>query len=465
MTLRVRLVLTITMVLVFTMGTTFTIIYLIVYRSADRQLNDELFAQAKQEALELMVAGGDAKHLSENDTIELEDGTRLTRYAIVYRPDGTIAGATSNFTCPLPALADVKHPRGETFDLNCGALHLRSSFVRVSPTSDDMLLLAVPRTEFDADTNNLLRTMATALMVSLALGTIIALTLSRGLTKDHEAIALVARQVADGDLSARVDSKARDREVRQLGADIDHMIDRLQTLMAAQEQFIAHAAHELRSPLTSAYGEIDLALRRERTAEEYREAMEYSHESLKRLTVLVTQLLQLARAGSDAHANIAQLSLTEVVEGVAGRLSKAYAEKGVELVRELEPCPGEGRKMELERLLRNLLENALRHTPSGKKVTVRTRDLGEVYELSVTDEGTGVTAVEAEHLFEPFFRGSQERATDAIGSGLGLPIVRQIAESHGGGVRLDRSYGPPGARFVVELRLRPKAALSKGDAT
>lgn len=436
------------------MSATFSLIYVVVHRTAERQLNDALFAQAKEEALELVVAGGDPRRLSETEEIELEDGTRLTRYAIVYRPDGGIETATHNFPCPLPALEAVRHPRGESFDFRCGPLHLRGAFVRLSDSSTDRLLLAVSRTDLDAETAGLVRTMAIALFVSLVFGSVIALSLTRSLTRGHEVIAKVARRVAAGDLTARVAERPRDREVRQLGSDIDYMIDRMQQLVASQEQFIAHAAHELRSPLTAAYGEIDLSLRRERTAEEYREAMQFSHESLKHLVTLVTELLQLARAGSDAHVDVIPLALDTIAGNVADTLSKAFDQKGVALERDLAPCAGAGREHELERLIRNLLENALRHTPEGKKVVLQTREVEGRAVLTVTDEGTGVSPQEAPHLFEPFFRGSGQRATDATGSGLGLPIVRQIADAHQGSVRLDPNYGPPGARFIVELQLR-----------
>lgn len=458
LTLRVRLVLTITLVLATTMGATFSLIYVIVHRTAERQLHDAIFEHAKEEALELMVAGGDERKLSETNSIDLEDGTKLTRYAIIYRPDGVVETATDNFPCPLPTLAEIQHPRGEIFDFRCGPMNLRGAFVRLSDKSADRLLLAVSRGDLDAETSSLVRTMAIAMLVSLLLGSLIALALTRSLTRGHEEIAKVARKVADGDLSARVGKRPRDREVRQLGQDIDYMIDRLEQLVASQEQFIAHAAHELRSPLTAAYGEIDLSLRRERTADEYREAMQFSHEALKRLVTLVTELLQLARASSDAHVDVNPLSLDQIAANVADTLAKAYVEKGVLLERSLAPCAGAGRARELERLIRNLLENALRHTPSGKKVMIETREENGRTLLVVTDEGTGVTPQEAPHLFEPFFRGSGERATDAIGSGLGLPIVRQIAEAHGGSVRFDTEYGPPGARFIVELQLRPELA-------
>jgi len=456
LTLRARLVLTITLVLATTMGATFFLIYVVVHRTAERQLNDALFAQAKEEILELEVANGDQRKLSESETIELEDGTRVTRYAIIYGTDGTIHTATKNFSCPLPPLEQMRHPRGESFDFRCGPITLRGAFFRLSETSTDRLMLAVSRNDLDGETSGLVRTMAIALASSLLLGTLIALTLSRSLTRGHEAIAAVAHRVAAGDLSARVEKRPRDKEVRQLGADIDYMIDRMQKLVASQDQFIAHAAHELRSPLTAAYGEIDLALRRERTAEEYREAMQFSQESLKRLVTLVTELLQLARAGSAAHVDVKPLALGSLADHVAEILAKAYAEKGVVLVRDLAPCHGRGRPQELERLIRNLLENALRHSPAGGTVTLRTWEERGRSLLSVEDEGQGVSAQEAPHLFEPFFRGSSERATDATGSGLGLPIVKQIAEAHRGSVHLDRSYGPPGARFVVELQLRPE---------
>jgi signal transduction histidine kinase len=224
-----------------------------------------------------------------------------------------------------------------------------------------------------------------------------------------------------------------------------------------QREFIADASHELRTPLTSVLANLELLTM---TLDgEQGEAARAALRSSQRMRRLVADLLLLARAdvGREEGAPAAPrshrpLDLADIVIEAASELEPLSSDHVIEL--DPRPAPLQGAGDDLQRLAINLMENAVRHTPPGTHVTVSTRTLpGDRVELAVEDDGPGVPSQLEQRLFERFVRGSG----DSAGSfGLGLAIVRAVADAHAGTVRYERSAGG-GARFVVTLPGEPVA--------
>jgi two-component system heavy metal sensor histidine kinase CusS len=272
-----------------------------------------------------------------------------------------------------------------------------------------------------------------------------------------EAIAAVARAVAGGDLGARVGKSAHGTtETLSLGEDVDRMVHQLGSAIDAQRTFVSHAAHELRSPLSTIRGELQLALRRERSAAEYRQAIEETLTDVQSLGALTEQLLVLARVQATAVRADELTSLEDVVSDTLHTVRGTARELGVRVTLEpsadARPLAVRGERSELVRALRNLVDNAVNHSPPGGKVTISIELVGERISVAVVDQGPGVAPKDVPYLFEPFFRGSKDQASDRPGTGLGLPIARDIARAHGGDLRFatDQSAG---CRFVLELPL------------
>src|SRR5206468_1429548 len=225
--------------------------------------------------------------------------------------------------------------------------------------------------------------------------------------------------------------------------------------MAAQKRFIAHAAHELRSPLTKLYGELQLALRKERGAGEYRRAIEEAEGATRQLKHLAADLLTLARAQGAEENGVAEASPVEKLVSDAVTLVAASGEAldpvlpATRIDQRGDACSVHGRAADLVRLLRNLLENAAAHSPPEGRVVVDWSERAEHVEIRVSDEGEGVPENLRDRIFEPFFRGPG--AGRARGTGLGLGIAREIARAHGGDVVLEDGEG--GATFLVTLPL------------
>jgi two-component system OmpR family sensor kinase len=263
-----------------------------------------------------------------------------------------------------------------------------------------------------------------------------------------------AEAIEAGTLSSRITAHAEAREYRRLVVVLNAMLDRLDRAFRAQRRFVADASHELRSPLTVLKGDIDVALRRERSAEEYRGALESSREEVDRMAALADNLLTLARTDAGIPADqLRRVDLPDVVRRVVDRAGAAAADAGITLALDAAPAPTRGDAGLLERAVGNLVENAVKHSARGGRVEVRCGGAGGVATVEVGDAGPGIGPEHVPNLFERFYRGDPARSRGS-GAGLGLPIARAIAEAHGG--RLELVHAQPGALFRLTLpALRP----------
>jgi two-component system heavy metal sensor histidine kinase CusS len=288
--------------------------------------------------------------------------------------------------------------------------------------------------------------MVIVFAVAVLWAALVATWLIRRLTRGHAAVTSVARQVADGNLSARVPDTG-DPEMAQLGRDVNHMIERLAKLLRAQEEFITHAAHELRSPLTTLSGELTLALRRSRDVETYRETIHSALESAQRLKALAETLLTMARIDGASQEPLEIVSMTEVLERASRAVSAAASHHDVTIAVEGDAASVSGRSQDLERLFCNLLENAIRFSPQGGRVHIRLAGNEDHVSVRVLDQGPGVADADRERIFQPFFRSRSAYGTP--GYGLGLAIAAKVVRAHGG--RISLAASGIGAEFVVEL--------------
>lgn len=263
-----------------------------------------------------------------------------------------------------------------------------------------------------------------------------------------------AEAIRGGAQAERITAHADVREFGRLVSVLNGMLDRLQSAFESQRRFTADASHELRAPLNVLQGELEVALRRERSAEEYRETLERCRVEVLRMGSLVQDLLALAR--SDAGVLVAQrvvLDLNDLARQVAERHRSLAAERGVRFDVEGGAAPVLADPAVLERAVANLVANAIRFTPRDGTVTIETGQGAEGAVLTVRDEGPGVPPEQVPRLFTRFFRGDSARSRAETehdqSTGLGLAIARAAADAHGGSLRF--AGNAPGA--VFELRL------------
>jgi two-component system, OmpR family, sensor kinase len=452
-TFRGRLLATAVGVTCLAMGGAFAGVWFAFNASQEGQLDRSLSTRARLEASHLQKEG----KFTGRPGPAANDVGPLPTFGVLYDEHGEVI-ITTNSLLGKPAPMMVEHDNATCFNAWYGELHLRATMLQLKGPVPRTLWYAVPRSDIDGDDQTLARAMALALLVAVAWAAAVTWWVLRRLTRAHDSIAHVARRVAAGDLAARVSQPPfADEEVLQLSRDVDDMIGRLQGLVASQRQFIAHAAHELRSPLTTLYGELQHALARPRGEEAYRESIGEALQSTRRLRDLAEDLLAFARLGTTRERGDARVDLELLATELCARLKGQADALSVTLTLTTSRVYVLGTVSDLERALRNLVENAMRYGGEGGSVRIDVRKAGARARIVVEDDGPGVDPADVPRIFDPFYRSPRERGKPGPGAGLGLAIVREIVHGHGGDVQLANEEGTArrGARFVVDLPLAP----------
>lgn len=269
-------------------------------------------------------------------------------------------------------------------------------------------------------------------------------------------ITRTAQAISAGHLSRRIGYTGPQDEVGRLAATFDRMLDRLQAAFERERRFTADVAHELRTPLTALKGRLDVVLGRPRTAAEYEEALRDLEGEVNRLIRLSADLLLLARLDQRRLPWQPQtLDLSELLLTVAEQVRPLADAKGLTLDEEIPPGLSiVGDPDHLIRLFLNLLDNAVKYSPSGGQVTLKAgRERAGVW-IAVSDTGPGIPPEHLPHVFERFYRVEEARSRESGGAGLGLAIAREIARWHGGTIEVMSEVGR-GTTFTVRLPSQP----------
>jgi signal transduction histidine kinase len=289
-----------------------------------------------------------------------------------------------------------------------------------------------------------------ALCLVLAVGVALALVqvLARGLTAPLRAMARAASAMAAGEHGRTVAVTSRD-EVGALARAFNDMSRQLAETDRMRRDLVANAAHELRTPISALQAVLENVVDGvERPEPERLRAM---LTQVQRLARLVNQLLSLSMLESAGVAYTpVRFALAPVLEEAIAE-SRLQADGGAPVDVDVVPADlaAVGDPVRVHQVVVNLVDNALRHSPAGARVTVAARAGDGAVRIEVADEGPGFPDAEAERIFERFYRADAARADDG-GAGLGLAIVRWIVDLHGGAVRAERRV-PRGCRMVVEL--------------
>ena len=266
-------------------------------------------------------------------------------------------------------------------------------------------------------------------------------------------IATAAREITARQLGRRLEVPTTRDELQRLSETLNSMLDRLEAAFRETSRFTADASHELRTPLSLIRTSAEVALRRERTAGEYRQALESILREAERTSGLVQDLLTLARA--DAGVDGLQRAVVDVgalLRGQEASLLAMCAPHGLELRVEVpgDPALVWGDRAALERLVRVLVDNAVKYTPVPGRVSLSLRASAGEAVVEVSDTGIGIAPEDLPHVFDRFYRADKARSRDSGGTGLGLSIAKWIVEQHGGRIAVESRPGQ-GARVEVRL--------------
>jgi signal transduction histidine kinase len=317
-----------------------------------------------------------------------------------------------------------------------------------------LIVVRLPQRGGNPNENGFLNSVNQQLLLAVAAAGIVALLLSwllsRRILGPVEALTAAAGRMEKGDLSQRVEVKSHD-EIGKLAHAFNSMTDGLSQLEESRRNMVTDVAHELRTPISNIRGYLEAM--RDGVVKPDAAVIASLHEEAMLLTRLVEDLqeLELAEAGKLKLVR-QQVDPGEIVEKAVTASQAAAAEKEITLRTEL---PSELPTVDADperigQVLRNLLNNAITHTPAGGSVDVTAHTVGGEIEMSVRDTGPGISAEHLPHIFDRFYRADQSRARSTGGAGLGLAIVKELVEMHGGHVRAESTPGH-GAAFYFTL--------------
>ena len=421
-----------------------------VYVRLDADLADAVDAGLRSRAEVLLNGAGGT---GPGGSAGLSDADEA--FVQVLSRDGTIIESSSGLSAPLLNGDEVATIEGIEF------------FERTVPTTEEPVparLLAVPTDGDDVlvvgasleDQNEALARLLAlfalggpaAIVFASAIGWVVAGVALRPV----ERMRIEAQALSGSEPGRRLQVPATNDELSRLADGLNSMLARLELGLERERRFVADASHELRTPLANLRAEIELALRRSRTNEELTDALRSAGEEAERLSLLAEDLLVLARAAEGGlpvqrHPTDVTTLVREEVERFVGRAANLDRTLTVHASETHQASVDPAR---LRQAVGNLIDNALRHAPSGGRVDVTVSRRQASIEIEIADDGDGLTKEFLARLAEPFSRQDASRTRSAGGAGLGLAIVRAVVDAHGGHLRAENG-DEGGARITIAV--------------
>lgn len=381
-----------------------------------------------------------------NDTAETFQGDDPGyAYFAVVAPDGEVVASSPNF--PGLDLNWFEETKSRESEKNRIVSHRRET-IGGRPDS----LRSVVGRNIQPELDELQRLTLSVVSAGLgvwALGLIGGWWLASRAIRPISAISATASRIAEGNLDDRIDTRGTDNELDQLAKVLNQTFERLAATFERQRRFTADASHELRTPVTILLSETQRILRRERSTEEYREALQTCHDSANRMRELTESLLTLSRQEvSDAPHE--PLDLAEIVSKTLHQLAPLASEKSIQIETDLQPANCSGDPAALAILASNLLSNAIQHQSANGSVTLATRIEDGQAILQVSDTGPGIAAEDLPHIFDRFYRADKARTGTSGHTGLGLAIAKTIADKHQASLGVSSDPGE-GTTFTLAL--------------
>lgn len=298
-------------------------------------------------------------------------------------------------------------------------------------------------------------TFGTALVVMLVCGGLFGYLLARKAMAGVQRVTDTATQIGRHDLGRRVPLAREGREINALAQAFNAMLERIESLLNELQQITDNVAHELRTPVTRIRGIAETTLKSGDHIDDFREMAATVIDGCDDLTEMVATMLEIAKAESGvAELEIAPLDFCQISAEAVDLFAPMAEDKGVEIHWTQPPrkVTVSADRQRLQRAVANLLDNAVKYTPPGGRVTLTVQADASGARADITDTGMGIDAEDLPHVFERFYRGDKSRSTP--GSGLGLSLARAIVRAHGGEIAV-KSAPHQGTTFHILLPSQP----------
>lgn len=433
-----------------------------IHHNYDRHLRFE----AEQLLTHISTAGDtlsiDLTEYSRNEA--LKSGIEYGTYVRLYNENGSLIYQSPNYTeVDQPLETDIPDsPEEYSFSSQWQDLPARTLFYPIKDNDGEFCgWLEVTGFEWTLheELNRFRRYIIILIAISVAFSILGGYWLSRRALSPVASIIEAAKNISATDLDNRipVNYQVRD-ELTDLAETFNIMLNRLQKGFEREKRFTSDAAHELMTPLSSLRSEAEIMLRKSRSEEEYRETIDRMLTEVRRMSEMVHLLLQLSRVESVHRSDPEAINISRIAEVATDRKKETVSKKNITMEVSIEPdLHINAHGAYIEEVITNLLENALKYTPEGGNVNLQLQRSSGKAVLHIIDSGIGFDEKNQKHLFERFYRATQQEVQEQPGSGLGLPLVKAIVELYEGKIRAYSDGSGQGSTFVIELPLIEKA--------
>ncbi len=309
------------------------------------------------------------------------------------------------------------------------------------------------------EVGDLLQGIAVGLLVTTLLLVVLGYTIAGRILKPIGVINRLARDISDKTLHQRIPLGQSRDELYELSSSLNRMFDRLQYSFDMQKRFIADASHELKSPITLLMLFMEDAIHRKDLPDSFRQRMIHQTDTLRRMSRLVKNLLDLSALELKRAIVLKDVNLPDLLKSVLEDYEEVLAAKKITVTLDV---PGKlqlrGDKDELQRVLINLVDNAIKYNHEGGEIRISASTTGHDVYISLFNTGMGIPEEDLDKVLEQFYRVEKSRSLQYGGSGLGLTIVKRIIELHGGKLEIESKLG---AWTLVKLTLPTPARLRR----
>ena len=314
----------------------------------------------------------------------------------------------------------------------------------------EVLLVAHPIEAIQKSLNSLVSILAFIFIIFILPVIFGAILFTQKIIKPISSVIKNMDNITTENLDKRLENPKSGDEIEKLSLTFNNLLDRLQQSFKRERRFIEDIAHELKTPIATLKGGIELTLSKERSNADYKKTLEETLIDTDRISKLVSNLLDLAWVGmSNNLINNTELNLSEVVNDLAQLALKLGLQKGIKVDVDIDKnIKIYGDENKISRAVLNLIENAIKYTPHNRSVSISLKQIGKKATIVIKDEGVGISREDLKNVFERFYRGSI--ATKTLGSGLGLAISKGIITIHNGNIKIESKVGK-GTVVIVEL--------------
>ena len=398
----------------------------------------------------------------ENDPEETLFVRTATRYFEVYEAtSGTLLALSPDLQAMgvQYSTEEVQHLAQEPssftdLQTDQGKLRFRNEIIAGSFGDTYLLLVGASMQPMEDTVDAFLRSLAWLIPSGVLLAALAAWWMAGKALEPVAELAGAAREIVVSHLDRRLPVRGTDDELDHLATEFNETLARLEKAVGEMKQFTASISHEFRTPLAVLRGEAEVALMQASSSEHYRRVLASQLEEFEKLTRMINQLLTLARAESgDVEIADESVDLSVMTPALAEQLQPVASAKDVSLTWNCAPNVRViGDASWIERIILNVVDNAIKFTPSGGHVEVRVSDGTENAVLEVRDDGIGIPTEALPHIFERFYRADPARSDRADGAGLGLSLVKWAVDQHHGSIRVESGLGK-GTRVAIRIPL------------